>query len=98
MEEEIRVLEENINNKIIYCGCGYTTEKAIEHLISAYKKLEEEFKELDHECSRLEKKEYDKEDKYLVRIKELEEENKRKDEIIRNLHNSLYRTGKYTRI
>lgn len=45
MEEDIKLLEENINNGIIYCGCGYTTEKAIEHLILAYKKLEEENKE-----------------------------------------------------
>lgn len=49
MEEDIKILEENINNGIIYCGCGYTTEKAIEHLISSYKKLEEENKELNKE-------------------------------------------------
>lgn len=58
------------------------------NVLSAYKKLEEEFKELDHECSRLEQKEYDKEDKYLVRIKELEEEKKTNLEHIDFWHNS----------
>lgn len=31
--------------------------KAIEHLLSDYKKLQEEFEQVDHECERLEEKE-----------------------------------------
>lgn len=31
--------------------------KALEHILSDYKKLQEEFKDVDHECSRLEQKE-----------------------------------------
>ena len=48
--------------------------KDIDNLISAYKKLEEDFKDIDKECNRLEEKEYNKEDQYLVRINELEKE------------------------
>ena len=32
-------------------------DQAIEHLLSDYKKLQEEFKQVDHECERLEEKE-----------------------------------------
>ena len=32
-------------------------QKAIEHILQDYKKLQEEFKQVDHECERLEEKE-----------------------------------------
>lgn len=32
-------------------------QQAIEHLLSDYKELQEEFKQVDHECERLEEKE-----------------------------------------
>ena len=41
LEEDIKVLEENINNGTIYCLCGNTINKAIENLIARNKELEE---------------------------------------------------------
>ena len=41
MEEDLKILEENINNGTIYCLCGNTINKAIENLIKGYKELEE---------------------------------------------------------
>lgn len=62
IEEDIKILEEMIENANIEnmdmndCFGGEHIE-AIEHIILDYKKLQEEFKEVDHECSRLEQKE-----------------------------------------
>lgn len=36
-------------------------QQALEHILSDYKKLKEEFKAVDHECSRLERKEVEME-------------------------------------
>lgn len=64
IEEDIKILENlktaidtgcvNFGGKPIY-DCGY--QEAIEHILSDYKKLQEEFKQVDHECERLEEKE-----------------------------------------
>lgn len=62
IEEDIKILEEMIENANIEnmdmndCFGGEHIE-AIEHIILDYKKLQEEFKDVDHECSRLEQKE-----------------------------------------
>lgn len=73
IEEDIKILEDFKNNKMqrdklelnttgggLKIGHYYKTfelDQAIEHILSDYKKLQEEFKEVDHECSRLEEKE-----------------------------------------
>lgn len=64
IEEDIKLLENlktaidtgfvNFGDKSMY-DCGY--QEALEHIISDYKKLQEEFKDVDHECDRLEQKE-----------------------------------------
>ena len=70
IEEDIKTIEKMIKNANIEnmdmndCFGGEHIE-AIEHILSDYKKLQKEFKEVDHECSRLEEKEV-----------ELEKENK----------------------
>ena len=63
IEEDIKVLEsiikinndylKNVENQII----NQKEIKAIEHILSDYKRLQEEFKQVDHECDRLEQKE-----------------------------------------
>lgn len=61
-EEDIKILEEMIENANIEnmdmnnCFGGEHIE-AIEHILSDYKRLQEEFKAVDSECSRLEHKE-----------------------------------------
>lgn len=62
IEEDITELREMIENANIEnmdmndCFGGEHIE-AIEHILSNYKKLQEEFKQVDHECERLEVKE-----------------------------------------
>lgn len=61
-EEDIKILEEMIENANIEnmdmnnCFGGEHIE-AIEHILSDYKRLQEEFKAVDSECSRLGHKE-----------------------------------------
>ena len=58
-------MQENIDkgyHKFVYNDLGYDEKcadviNAIEHILSDYKKLQEEFKQVDHECERLEEKE-----------------------------------------
>ena len=62
--EDIKILENlktaidtgcvNFGGKSMY-GCGY--QEALEHILSDYKRVQEEFKQVDHECDRLEQKE-----------------------------------------
>lgn len=65
-EEDIKILEEMIENANIEnmdmnnCFGGEHIE-AIEHILSDYKRLQEEFKAVDSECSRLERKEAEQE-------------------------------------
>ena len=44
MEEDIKILEENLKNGTIYVNCGNSTDKALENLLTRYKQLEEENK------------------------------------------------------
>lgn len=58
-------MQENIDkgyHKFVYNDLGYDEKcvdviNAIEYILSDYKKLQEEFKQVDHECERLEEKE-----------------------------------------
>ncbi len=62
IEEDIKILESiiKINNDYLKNVENQTINqkeiKAIEHILSDYKKLREEFKQIDHECDRLEQK------------------------------------------
>lgn len=55
MEEDIKLLKENIDN--IYVMCGFSITNALERILNELEILQKEFKIVDHECSRLEKKE-----------------------------------------
>ena len=65
IEEDIKILEEFKTNgySILLMKYGdriktnFKLSKAIEHILSDYKKLQEESKQVDHECERLEEKE-----------------------------------------
>ena len=67
IEEDIKILEGIIEeykncsvpglNMLVDIGFREKQCNALEHIISDYKKLQEEFKDVDHECSRLEQKE-----------------------------------------
>lgn len=62
-EETIKTIEKMIKSYKQADECGLSTNdfkneiKALEDILSDYKKLKEEFKAVDHECSRLERKE-----------------------------------------
>ena len=58
-EEDIKILEMVVFYRKLD-GIYSTNEiifKAIEHILSDYKRLQEDFKQVDHECDRLEQKE-----------------------------------------
>ncbi len=87
IEEDIKILEGMIEE---YKNCSVPgldmrvdvefREKqcdALEHILSDYKKLQEEFNEVDHECDRLEKIDFEKD----MKIKELQKENEELEEI-----------------
>ena len=64
IEEDIKILEENIKSVKENADIGFFESnedyyffKAVDHILSDYKRLQEEFKAVDHECSRLEQKE-----------------------------------------
>ncbi len=55
IEKDIKVLE-NLLDEGFEAMC-YEEAQAIEHILSDYKKIQEEFKQVDHECERLKKRE-----------------------------------------
>ena len=63
MEESLKVIEEMIKSYKEADKCGLSNNdfkneiKALEYIVSDYKRLHEEFKDVDHECDRLEQKE-----------------------------------------
>lgn len=63
IEEDVKILESiiKINNDYLKGVENQTINqkeiKALEHILQDYKKLQEEFKQVDHECERLEEKE-----------------------------------------
>lgn len=98
IEEDIKILEGMIEE---YKNCSVPgldmrvdvefREKqcdALEHILSDYKKLQEEFNEVDHECDRLEKIDFEKD----MKIKELQKENeelKNQEETARKVNELL---------
>ena len=67
IEEDIKIVEDFIDVALVFLP-KYSTKKvektideesyiAIKHILADYQKLKEEFKAVDHECSRLEQKE-----------------------------------------
>ena len=82
-EEDIKILESiiKINNDYLKGVENQTINqkeiKALEHILSDYKKLQEEFRQVDHECDRLEKIDFEKD----MKIKELKKENEELKEI-----------------
>lgn len=67
IEEDIKIVEDFIDVALVFLP-KYSTKKvekrideesyiSIKHILSDYKRLQEEFKAVDYECSRLERKE-----------------------------------------
>ena len=78
IEETIKIIERKIKEAEHYTditGLYLTLDKelcnAFINILSDYKKLQEEFREVDHECDRLEKIDFEKD----MKIKELQKEN-----------------------
>lgn len=46
MEEDIRILKENIKNGYIYINCGYTINNALGNLLNVFEKTQKENEEL----------------------------------------------------
>lgn len=63
IEEDIERLKLCSTNQCNICGryekeeCMLERNRCEQHILSDYKKLQEEFKQVDHECERLEEKE-----------------------------------------
>lgn len=77
IEEDIERLKLCSTNQCNICGryekeeCMLERNRCEQHILSDYKKLQEEFREVDHECDRLEKIDFEKD----MKIKELQKEN-----------------------
>lgn len=84
IEETIKIIERKIKEAEHYTditGLYLTLDKelcnAFINILSDYKKLQEEFRQVDHECDRLEKIDFEKD----MRIMELQKENEELKEI-----------------
>lgn len=78
IEEDIKMLEklDYLLDDVYSTGLVNDEERnkyqyAIQHILSDYKRLKEDFKDIDHECDRLEKIDFEKD----MKIKELQKEN-----------------------
>lgn len=78
IEETIKIIERKIKEAEHYTditGLYLTLDKelcnAFINILSDYKKMQEEFRQVDHECDRLEKIDFEKD----MKIKELQKEN-----------------------
>lgn len=100
IEEDIKILEEMIEE---YKNCSVPgldmrvdiefREKqcnALKNIIADYKRLKEDFKEIDHECSRLEDIDIRKD----LKIIKLQEENKKQEELIERVKRFLFKENK----
>lgn len=95
IEETIKIIERKIKEAEHYTGITglyLTLDKelcnAFINILSDYKKLQEEFREVDHECDRLEKIDFEKD----MKIKELQKENeelKNQEETARKVNELL---------
>lgn len=81
IEEDIKIVEDFIDVALVFLP-KYSTKKvektideesyiAIKHILSDYKRLQEEYKAVDYECSRLERKEVEMEKIIDLIIKDL---------------------------
>lgn len=80
IEETIKIIERKIKEEEHYSditGLCLTLDEelrnALMNILSDYKKLQEEFNQVDHECDRLEKIDFEKD----MKIKELQKENEK---------------------
>lgn len=100
-EEDIKILEEMIEE---YKNCSVPgldmrvdiefREKqcnALKNIIADYKKLQEEFKQVDHECDRLEKIDFEKDMRIIELQKENEELKKDYYNVINKIENKIDR-------
>ena len=55
IEEDIEILEKLLDEG--FEAMCYEEAQAIKHILSDYKRLQDEFEQVDHECDRLEQKE-----------------------------------------
>ena len=89
IKEDIKILEnwlKELNELFKNTHINNTKErKALEHILSDYKKLQEEFREVDHECDRLEKIDFEKD----MKIKELQKENEKLKKNYYNVINKI---------
>ena len=92
IEETIKIIERKIKEAEHYTditGLYLTLDKelcnAFINILSDYKKLQEEFREVDHECDRLEKIDFEKD----MKIKELQKENEKLKKDYYNVINKI---------
>ena len=92
IEETIKIIERKIKEAEHYTditGLYLTLDKelcnAFINILSDYKKLQEEFREVDHECDRLEKIDFEKD----MKIKELQKENEKLKKDYYNIINKI---------
>lgn len=96
MEESLKVIEEMIKSYKEADKCGLSNNdfkneiKALEYIVSDYKRLQEEFNNIDHECSRLENIDIKKD----LKIIKLQEENKKQEELIEKMKRFLFKENK----
>ena len=96
IEETIKIIERKIKEAEHYTditGLYLTLDKelcnAFINILSDYKKLQEEFREVDHECDRLEKIDFEKD----MKIKELQQENEKLKKKIDLMENYMVENG-----
>lgn len=81
IEEDIKTIEKMIKSYKEADKCGLSNNdfkseiNALEHILSDYKKLQEDFEQIDNECNRLEAKEFKLENK-INKLKEEMEKDK----------------------
>lgn len=91
IEEDIERLKLCSTNQCNICGryekeeCMLERNRCEQHILSDYKKLQEEFREVDHECDRLEKIDFEKD----MKIKELQKENEKLKKDYYNVINKI---------
>ena len=102
IEEDIKILEElrianenciknakNKNNPFV--TIWEKQNRALEHILSDYKKLQEEFRQVNHECDRLEKIDFEKDMRIIELQKENEELKKDYYNVINKIENKIDR-------
>ena len=96
IEETIKIIERKIKEAEHYTditGLYLTLDKelcnAFINILSDYKKLQEEFREVDHECDRLEKIDFEKD----MKIKELQKENEELNKKVDLMENYMVENG-----